>query len=195
MKNAYANIVMVKKDFLALDKELDTLVGYATVPRFEFPEITAEATQHTNELHSNLNYMLQLWHMCAMVQMEIDVWSQTLWNDINVEQMEDGTKGFYKQLRALDKIATTSNAYAEIERKVKSFLTALPLVTDLRHKVMRPWDVLRDLRGKQSPCFCLKNFNDLHLDEFEEDVGEIVNKSGVLVFSSQRYRHPNDKIG
>jgi dynein heavy chain len=181
MQNAYANIIMVKKDFLALDKELDTLVGYATV--FEFPEITAEATQQTKELHSNLNCMLQLWHMCAMVQMEMDVWSQTLWNDINVEQMEDGTKGFYKQLRALDKIAKTSNAYAEIERKVKSFLTALPLVTDLRHKAMRPrhWDMLRELTGKQfdetSPSFCLKNFNDLHLDEFEEDVGEIVNRA------------------
>ncbi len=83
------------------------------------------------ELHTSLNSMLQLWHMTAMINMEIDVWSQTLWNDINVEQMEDGTKGFYKQLRALDKIAKSSNAYTELEKKVKGFLTALPLVTDL----------------------------------------------------------------
>ena len=178
---AYADILKVKKDFFAMDKEMETLVGYATV--FEFPEITEEAAVKIKELHADLNSMLQLWHMTAMVQMEMDVWSQTLWNDINVEQMEDGTKGFYKQLRALDKVAKGSNAYAELERKVKGFLTALPLVTDLRHQSMRPrhWDMLRELTGKQfdetSTAFDLKTLNDLHLDEFEEDVGEIVNRA------------------
>ena len=127
--------------------------------------------------------LLQLVHMTAMVHLEMDVWSQTLWNDINVEVMEDGTKGFYKQLRALDKVCKTTNAYTELERKVKGFLTALPLVTDLRHKSMRPrhWDMLRELTGKQfdetSPTFDLKTLNELHLDEFEEDVGEIVNRA------------------
>jgi len=173
---AYDNVVAVKKKYFEMDKELETLVGYATV--FEFPEITNDAVDQVKELHTSLNSMLQLWHMTSMVNTEMDVWSQTLWNDINVEQMEDGTKSFYKQLRALDKVAKTSNAYAELERKVKGFLTALPLVTDLRHPSMRPrhWDMLRELTGKQfdetSAAFDLKTLNDLHLDEFEEDVGE-----------------------
>ena len=104
------------------------------------------------ELHADLNSMLQLWHMIGMVDIEMAEWSKTLWNDINVEEMEDGTKGFYKQLRALDKVTKTSNAYVELEKKVKGFLTALPLVTDLRHQSMRPrhWDMLRELTGQSS---------------------------------------------
>jgi dynein heavy chain len=175
-QGAYENVMATKKKYLLLDKDLAELVGYATV--FEFPETTVDAQTQMKELHTSLNSMLQLWHMTAMINMEIDVWSQTLWNDINVEQMEDGTKGFYKQLRALDKIAKSSNAYTELEKKVKGFLTALPLVTDLRSPSMRPrhWDMMRELTGKQfdetSPSFDLKTLNDLHLDEFEEDVGK-----------------------
>ena len=175
-RGAYENVMATKKKYLLLDKDLAELVGYATV--FEFPETTVDAQTQMKELHTSLNSMLQLWHMTAMINMEIDVWSQTLWNDINVEQMEDGTKGFYKQLRALDKIAKSSNAYTELEKKVKGFLTALPLVTDLRSPSMRPrhWDMMRELTGKQfdetSPSFDLKTLNDLHLDEFEEDVGK-----------------------
>ena len=178
---SYENIIKVKKSFWEMDKEMNTLIEYATV--FEFPELTEEATANMKQIHFDLNCMLQLVHMTAMVNMEMDVWSQTLWNDINVEIMEDGTKGFYKQLRALDKVCKTTNAYTELERKVKGFLTALPLVTDLRHKSMRPrhWDMLRELTGKQfdetSPTFDLKTLNELHLDEFEEDVGEIVNRA------------------
>ena len=66
---------------------------------------------------------LQLWHMIGMVDIEMAEWSKTLWNDVNVEEMEDGTKGFYKQMRALDKVTKTSNAYVELEKKVKGFLT------------------------------------------------------------------------
>ena len=100
--------------------------------------------------------------------------------------MEDGTKAFFKQLRAQDKVAKITNAYTTIEGKVKGFLTALPLVSDLRHPSMRPrhWNMLRQLTGKQfdetSPEFDLRTLNDLHLDEFEDDVGEVSQGSACL---------------
>ena len=181
VESSYDTIMETKKKLLDMDKEMETLISYATV--FEFPQLTDEARTQMDQLHSDLNSMLQLWHMVSMVDMEMDDWSKTLWNDIDVEKMEDGTKAFYKQLRALDKVVKTSNTYVELERKVKGFLTALPLVTDLRHRSMRPrhWDMLRDLTGKAfdetSPSFDLKTLITLHLDEFEEDVGEIVNRA------------------
>ena len=150
LQAAYTNVLEIKNKFLEMDKEMATLSGYAKV--FEFPELIEEAASKMKELHADLNSMLQLWHMIGMVDIEMAEWSKTLWNDINVEEMEDGTKGFYKQLRALDKVTKTSNAYVELEKKVKGFLTALPLVTDLRHQSMRPrhWDMLRELTGQRS---------------------------------------------
>eukprot|EP00960_Hanusia_phi_P002895 85528-Hanusia_phi.AAC.4 len=106
--------------------------------------------------------------------------------------MEDGTKGYFKQLRAQDKVAKVTNSYTTIEGKVKGFLTALPLVSDLRHPSMRPrhWNMLRQLTGKQfdetSPEFDLRTLNDLHLDEFEDDVGEVSDDDGGCKFGMTR---------
>ena len=177
----YTSIIEMKSKLREIDKELTGLIHFATV--FEFLEITEDAVSVVKSMHSDLNIMLQLWHFTAMVDFQMAVWNQTKWADINTEVMEDGTKGIFKQLRAQDKVAKASNAFAVLEGRIKGFLTTLPLVADLSHKSMRPrhWNMLRDLTKKQfdetSKEFILQDLTNLHLDEFEDDVGEIVNRA------------------
>jgi dynein heavy chain len=181
VESKYKSVVEMKAHLREIDKELGVLIHFATV--FEFLEITEEAVSVVKGMHSDLNTMLQLWHFISMVDFQMAVWNKTLWAAINTEMMEDGTKTIFKQLRAQDKVAKSSNAFSVLEGKIKGFLTTLPLVADLSHRSMRKrhWDLLRDLTRKQfdetSKEFILLDLTNLHLDEFEDDVGEIVNRA------------------
>ncbi len=181
VEGKYTSIVEMKTKLRETDKELNGLIHFATV--FEFLEITEDAVGVVKGMHADLNVMLQLWHFVAMVDFQMAVWNQTKWAEINTEIMEDGTKGIFKQLRGQDKVAKSSNTFSVLEGRIKGFLTMLPLVSDLSHKSMRPrhWNMLRDLTKKQfdetSKDFILQDLTNLHLDEFEDDVGEIVNRA------------------
>ena len=181
VESKYASILEMKAKLRETDKELNGLIHFATV--FEFLEITEEASSVVKGMHSDLNVLLQLWHFTSMVDFQMGVWNLTKWADINTEIMEDGTKNIFKQLRAQDRVAKASNAFVVLEGRIKGFLTTLPLVSDLSHKSMRPrhWNMLRDLTKKQfdetSKEFILQDLVNLHLDEFEDDVGEIVNRA------------------
>ncbi len=181
LESKYSSILKTKAELREIDKKLNELIYFATV--FEFLEITQEASSVVKGMHTDLNIMLQLWHFVSMVDFQMTVWNQELWADINTEIMEDGTKAIFKQLRGQDKVAKSSNAFSVLEGRIKGFLTTLPLVADLSHRSMRKrhWDLLRELTRKAfdetDKNFKLQDLTNLHLDEFEDDVGEIVNRA------------------
>ena len=90
--------------------------------------------------------MKQLWDCICMVTTQIDQWTTTLWDDITTEAMEDQSRQFVKECRALPKHARDSNAAKKLDSTVKNFLASLPLVSDLHHPSMRPrhWDALKE---------------------------------------------------
>jgi dynein heavy chain len=75
-----------------------------------------------------------------------------------------------------------SNTYTVTEQDVKNFMSTIPLVADLRHPSMRDrhWKMLMDLTGVKfviDENFKLENLLALQLHNFEDDVGEIVNRA------------------
>jgi hypothetical protein len=128
---AYAVAGEVKTELRRLDAELAGLVGFATV--FEFLEITDGAKSVAKTLHGDLGVMVQLWHFIAMVEFQMGVWNQTKWDEINIETMEDGTKALFKQLRAQDKVAKSTDAFIKLEAKVCTQHT--PLIPGLLQSV------------------------------------------------------------
>lgn len=175
---AYKDIIQAHKELLVNDKKWDDLAEYAKI--FEFPELMDLSKQINTQLHKEGTQMLQMWHFVDMIEMSVEQWKTTLWNDINCEEIEDGAKGLYKQLRGLDKFIKQSDTYAVTETNVKNFMSTIPLVADLRHPSMRDrhWKSLMDLTGVKfviDDTFKLDNLLALGLHKFEDDVGEIVN--------------------
>ena len=177
---AYESVIAARAELLKSDAELADLASYARI--FEFPELMDPSKQVQEECHKQLGLTLQLWHMIDMINYNLTYWNSTLWDNINCEEIEDGTKVLFKQLRATDKNIKVTNAYAMAETNVKNFLSTIPLVSDLRHPSMRDrhWNMLMDLTGVKfviDDKFKLSDLIALQLHNFEDDVGEIVNRA------------------
>ncbi len=78
-----------------------------------------------------------LWDMITIVRASIDDWKTTLWQDINVEQMEMDCKKFAKDIRTLDKEMRAWDAYGGLEATVKNMLTSLRAVSELQNPAIR----------------------------------------------------------
>ena len=51
------------------------------------------------EFRTDMCYLKNLWDLVYMVTCQVNVWQQTLWDDINTDDMEDQTKSFVKDIR------------------------------------------------------------------------------------------------
>ena len=180
LEAAYADCIKTHKELVEHKKRWVELADFAKI--FEFPELMDFSKELQDRLFVETKQMLQVWHFVDMIDCAIKEWNTTLWNDINCEEIEDGAKGLYKQLRGLDKFVKQSNTYLETEKRVKNFMSTIPLVSDLRHPSMRDrhWAMLMDLTGVKfviDDKFKLDNLLALGLHNFEDDVGEIVNRA------------------
>ena len=174
----YVDAIKTHSELVDNDKKWEELAKFAKI--FEFPELMEPTKETQARLHKEGNMMLQMWHFVDMITLSINEWKKTLWNDINCEEIEDGAKGLYKQLRAQDKFVKNTNTYTVTEQDVKNFMCSIPLVSDLRHPSMRKrhWDMLMEKTGVSIQIdekFKLEDLLKLQLHNFEDDVGEIVN--------------------
>jgi dynein heavy chain len=64
-------------------------------------------------------------------------WSETLWRDLNVQILVEGTEGFIKTLKKMPRDVKAMPVARTIENRLKSFKEALPLFTDLKHEALR----------------------------------------------------------
>jgi dynein heavy chain len=64
-------------------------------------------------------------------------WSETLWRDLNVQLLVDGTDNFIKTLKKMPREVKIMPVSKTIENKLKAFKEALPLMTDLKHEALR----------------------------------------------------------
>ena len=180
VEQGYVDCIKAHKELLEHDKKWDDLSGFAKI--FEFPELMEPSKVITTALHQQTSQMLQMWHFVDMITSQVDMWKTTLWNDLNCEEIEDGAKGLYKQLRGLDKFVKQSDVYLKTETNVKNFMSTMPLIAELRHPAMRDrhWNMIMELTGIKfviDDKFKLDNLIALQLHNFEDDVSEVVNRA------------------
>ena len=122
LEASYTDVVKAHKELCENDKKWEELAEFAKI--FEFPELMDPSKQILDRLHIESGHMLQMWHFVDMIDLAINEWKKTLWNDINCEEIEDGAKGLYKQLRAMDKFVKTTNTYTVTQKN--RFLLYVP---------------------------------------------------------------------
>ena len=79
----------------------------------------------------------QLWDMIEVVLSSIEEWKDTLWADINVENMEMECKRFVKEIRGLDKEMRAWDAFSGLDSTVKNMVTSLRAVGELQNPAIR----------------------------------------------------------
>lgn len=117
-----------------------------------------------------------VWDTAVLCEEQFRDWRETLWNDIRTDLMEDGAKGFVKEVKTLNKKVRDEDVFRGVDNNVKNFLTSVPLVADLRSPAMRDrhWEQLMSTTkvhfNVNDPAFKLDDLLKLELHKFEEEV-------------------------
>ena len=177
---AYVDMDIVSDEISDLKKRLAEFRKLADM--FEFPEATGQAENEVQRLHSELVMVKDVWDTSSLCELQFQSWRQTLWADIHTEIMEDGAKGFVKEVKGLPKWIREEHCYKGLDQSVKNFLVSIPLVADLRSPAMRDrhWQLLMEttkVHFKIDAEFKLDDLLSLELHKFEDEVGEIVDRA------------------
>ncbi|XP_063753564.1 dynein axonemal heavy chain 10 [Eleginops maclovinus] len=106
-------------------------------------------------------------------------WSQTLWVDLDIQQLQEGVEGFIKSLRQLPKDVRALPVAFFLEGRMKEFRDSLPLLLDLKNEALRDrhWKELMEKTGtrfEMNDSFTLENMFAMELNKYANVIGEIV---------------------
>lgn len=79
-----------------------------------------------------------------------DIWSKTLWVNLNPQQLMDGMDGFLKEFRKLPKAVRMLSVGQSLDATMKGFRNSVPLFVELKNEAMRErhWQELMNKTGK-----------------------------------------------
>ena len=89
---------------------------------FEFSAMVAAAAACIAECREDLGMIKDIWDYSSLVEKQFIKWRETLWSAIDTSTMEDATKSFQKDIKALPKKLRATNAFIARNDFVKSFL-------------------------------------------------------------------------
>jgi len=152
---------------------------------FEFPDLINEAKSKVDLMRSWLCDMQILWKSCKTTQDFIKDSKCIKWNEMNVDDLEDGAKKIMKMVKSCSKDVRWSNAFISLDKSAKDFMNTVPLIQNLGNKAMRPrhWDMIMKVTKKEftpphaDENMLLEQIIDLNLHEFTADVDEICDQS------------------
>ena len=167
-----AHIELVEME--AFDQELRETAQMFEVNVQEFKQMKAS--------RRDVLLVKEVWDLNQIVLTSMEEWKKTLWKDINVENMENDTKRFAKEIRSINKEARGWDVFCGLETAVKNMITALRVVAELQNPSIRDrhWHQLMNATGVRFEMSERTNLIDLlklNLHEHEDTVREIVDKS------------------
>lgn len=125
-----------------------------------------------------------MWDLIALIDNQFDSWKQTLWDQINVDNLtaliKDMQSKQCNQTAPQNKVISKWRGFAALVDRVKNMNTVLPLISQLHSEFMMPrhWKKLMHTTGQTvdhaSPKFCMNDLIKLHLYKYSEEVTEIV---------------------
>ena len=102
------------------------------------------------EIKKDFEGMELLYKLYKQQKVSRDVWSKTLWANLNPQQLIDGMENFLKEFRKLPRTIRTLNVGQALEATMKAFRNSVPLFVGLKNEAMRErhWLELMDQTGK-----------------------------------------------
>ena len=168
----------VHTEMLEQEKKMADIAQLADL--FEANDKAAASKEIVEGLRTDLVRVKNLWDLSCIVESQLDDWKVILWPDLQPARMEDEAKAFQKAVKACDKAVRGWDVYRAIDASVKNFLVAMPCVSDLKSPAMRDrhWQKLMDVTKVtidiKDPAFSLADLIALNLQDYVDDVGEVV---------------------
>ncbi|XP_075256614.1 dynein axonemal heavy chain 10-like [Convolutriloba macropyga] len=175
-----------------LDKGIQLLVTYQR----ELDDLEAERQELANaeklfdlpitaypqllEVQKQMKGMQQIYQIYKNQKIAREEWAQTLWVNLNIEQLQKGIEDFIRELKRLPREVKSLSVAGTVEGKMKEFKDSIPLFADLKHEALRErhWKDLMEKTGKKfdmnPDTFTLQNLFAMELHNYTETIGEIV---------------------
>ncbi|CAF1153283.1 unnamed protein product [Adineta ricciae] len=125
----------------------------------------------------NLEKLYQLYESQIKAR---QVWSETLWRDLDVQLLVDGIENFIKELKKMPREVKGMPLAKLIETGMKEFRESLPLMLDLKNEALRErhWRTLMketSIEFDMNPeSFTLENLFQMNLQRFNDVIQNIV---------------------
>lgn len=132
-----------------------------------------------DEIREDLRMLKISWDNVWIIQSQFAQWKNTLWADINTDDLIDEVTYLKKQMKNLPKKAKEWNVSKQINRNVSNMAIVLPLIHELHSPAMRErhWKQLcsaTQTQFEKGPTFCLDDLLNLNLYHHVDAVLEIV---------------------
>jgi dynein heavy chain len=175
--DVYNRLDKLNREVLEMEEECVKLQESATLFEVNTPDY-----KQLKACRREVVMLKQLWDTVDLVHSCIDDWKTTLWQEINVENMDIELKKFMKDIRALDKEMRAWDAFTGLDSTVKNMVTSLRAVGELQNPAIRDrhWQQLMQatkVRFSMSDETNLADLLSLNLHNFEEEVRNIVDKA------------------
>ncbi|XP_067862341.1 dynein axonemal heavy chain 10 [Heptranchias perlo] len=131
-------------------------------------------------LQKELKGLRQIYDIYKAQRIAKEEWSETLWVDLNVQQLQEGIDGFLKTFRKLPKEVRTLSVGFYLESQMKEFKESIPLLLDLKNEALRVrhWRELMARTGTEfemrTETFTLENMFAMQLHKYSDVIGDIV---------------------
>ncbi|KAK3551295.1 hypothetical protein QTP70_013939, partial [Hemibagrus guttatus] len=136
-----AEVAVIRKKYAAFEwhSEVIRLVQEAAMLQesCKLFEVSSPDFRQLRLCQRQIFVLKQLWDLLLCAQSVIEVWKETHWREINVDQMDAELKRFAKEMQSLDKDARGWDVYVGLDHALKDLLTALRAVTQLQNPAMR----------------------------------------------------------
>jgi len=173
----YNDINGAHNELKSMEDNMHELQENATLFEVNIPEF-----KQLKASRRDVGLVKEVWDLNNIVMSSMSEWRKTLWNAIDVENMENDTKRFAKEIRTIDKEARGWDVFVGLETSVKNMITALRVVAELQNPSIRDrhWHQLMNATGVRFSMNEETNLDDLlklNLHDHEDTVREIVDKS------------------
>uniref|UniRef100_A0A8C3NCR8 Dynein-1, subspecies f n=1 Tax=Geospiza parvula TaxID=87175 RepID=A0A8C3NCR8_GEOPR len=124
--------------------------------------------------------MKQVYDIYAEQKAAKEKWSKTLWINLNVKVLQDGTEGFLKAVRKLPRQVRGMAICKQLDKNLKAFLNSIPLLLDLKNEALRErhWEDLMEKTGTRfemkTETFTLENMFAMELHKYTVVISDIV---------------------
>lgn len=122
--SVYLDLMTVQKDMKGLRQIYDVFEAQKVLVKFNF---------YTDEW---VFFVLDFTGL-LLLQNAKAKWSQTLWVDLNIHQLQEGVESFIKTLKQLPKHVKALPVAFFLENRMKEFRESLPLLLDLKNEALR----------------------------------------------------------
>uniref|UniRef100_A0A8C3GE33 Dynein axonemal heavy chain 5 n=1 Tax=Cairina moschata TaxID=8855 RepID=A0A8C3GE33_CAIMO len=141
------------------------------LPITEYPEL--------HKIKRELSLLQKLYSLYNSVIENISGYNEMLWNDLNIEKINNELLDFQNKIRKLPKALKEWQAFQDLKKKIDDFAESCPLLEMMANKAMMPrhWERIAQVTGHHfdvdSENFSLKNIMDASLLKYKEDVEDI----------------------